>query len=242
MSLASPASRPIPAAAPRSAVDGVVASSPADSPGRRRALVAAVLLTLLATSAGACNKGSDVATTPSSTGAPPATGRILDTPSTADGTRSTGANVLGTDPTSTTAPVSTSSVVGGGPSTTVATPTTAPIVSSSTSAASAPSTTKPGAPPASAAAFCARNSQATSDFESLDPTKDFAPYLTKLREVTAELAGLAPAAIKADVQTVADAFAKITTAEQIDAMTNDPQIKAAGDRVSDWTKANCPQP
>jgi len=41
------------------------------------------------------------------------------------------------------------------------------------------------------------------------------------------------------VQTVADAFAAITTAEQIDTMASDPKVKAASDRVTDWAKTNC---
>ncbi len=241
MSLANPAPRTAAATASRSDLSVIEAAAPSASDPRRGRLLLAVV-TLLVAVTGACAKGSEVATSPVPTSGSAATSA----PRAADGAVPGGSLAGGTTSSSAAPAASTSTTAGGSPSTAGPTSTSsAPIVTTVTTATTtvgAPSTTKAGSPPASAAAFCARNSQATSDFESLDPTKDFAAYLAKLREVTAELAGLAPSAIKADVQTVADAFTRITTAEQIDAMTSDPQVKAASDRVTEWTKVNCPEP
>ena len=205
--------------------------------GPRRRAVIAVALLVTVVGASACAKADDVVASRPASEAPVTLSDPPESRAAADVRGSTtGTDVVGTA--TTTSPRATTSSA---PATTSAgsAPTTAPGVATT---AREPVATTSNAAAGSTTAFCNRNAQATRDFDDLDPTSDFGNYLAMLRRVTAELAVLAPPAIKADVQTVADAFASIKTADQINEMTNDATVKAASDRVTAWAEKNCPQP
>lgn len=207
-------------------------------------LLAALLLTVLAASG--CAKADDgVATQPTTSGPTTNAGDgPRDTALASDVRGSTTGTAL---PDGTSAPTPSPSSPSSSPTTshtssTSGTPAGTARSATTSTAPTATTAATVGGAPASSKAFCSRNERATDDFEHLDPTKDFETYLAMLRRVTAELVELAPPAIKADVQVVADAFAAIKTAEQLDDMTHDPLLKAASDRVTAWTEKHCPRP
>lgn len=89
------------------------------------------------------------------------------------------------------------------------------------------------------AAFCATAKKAEADAKSLDPSKSPSDYLASLKASFAELTKQAPADLQADMKTLNDAIQSLTSLEQMQALEQQPAVKAANDHLESYGKSHC---
>lgn len=179
-----------------------------------------LLVATLAVAGLACTKSADVnATTPATTASPSTTVPTVTT-------------ALATDTAPTGPALPATSTVPGATTTTTTAPSGAPSTAPEPSTSAVPPSTTP-----EVKAFCAKSTEVDRETSSGDP--EAPDFLAKQKIAYQQLTDLAPEQIKADMQALNAVVQKAKTMADTSALSTDPLLGAALDRVTKFVGANC---